>query len=341
MLKASVVGASGYIGAELVRHILKHPFVELSHLAIRDKTALPYSEIFPEYKGICDIPCSSISDSDKILETSDIIFFALPHGVSMNIVPEYWDKQKILIDLSGDYRLNDIDIYQKFYKTDHTSHAYVKDIVYGLSEIYPNEISSAKAIANPGCFPTAIQLALYPFLKEGLIVPNKIMVDAKTGISGGGKAPQKPFHYPECNENIKAYKLGNHQHTPEIEQSLSLSSGENVQVTFVPHLAPMIRGIFATHYIELKNDIDSKGISDILHETYKDKPFVRILPCGVSPEIKNVIYSNFCDISFFKQNGSVIVMSAIDNLIKGAAGQAIQNMNIMSGFPEETGLLPC
>lgn len=339
MIRVSIVGASGYTGAELVRWLVKHPQVQRAHLAVRRDPLPVFSDLFPEFRGVVDQNCFPMEESQIILDESDVIFFALPHKTTMDIMPQYLGHDKLLIDLSGDYRLKDAKVYRESYGVDHQDQGNLGTFTYGLSEIYTEAIRSAKTIANPGCFPTGAQLALYPFLKEKVIKPTGIIIDAKTGVSGGGKTPQQGFHFPECDENFKAYKMGAHPHEPEIEQSLSDASNVVTDVLFVAHLAPMIRGIYSTIYTELTQDLSEDALHQLLQKTYADKPFVRVLSYGVSPEVKHVAHSNFCDVSCVKVGQTLVLMSAIDNLVKGAAGQAVQNMNIALGFEETTGLL--
>jgi N-acetyl-gamma-glutamyl-phosphate reductase len=257
----------------------------------------------------------------------------------MEVLPEYLDSGKMLIDLSGDYRLKDPSVYEEFYGATHKDTANLDKFVYGLSEVYEEQIKGALFIANPGCFPTGVQLALYPLLKNQWIKSTQIIVDAKTGVSGGGKNPQQGFHYAECNESFKAYKMGVHQHEPEMEQGLRDALNKQVNLLFVAHLAPMTRGIFSTIYCQMNEGATLDNVKQALQTTYADKPFVRILEPGVSPEIKHVEHTNYCDIGYVQVGQTLILMTAIDNLVKGAAGQAIQNMNIALGLSETEGLL--
>jgi len=338
-IRVSVVGASGYAGVELVKILLRHPQIKIAHLAvIPEEVGLPYSTIFPALKGLCDQKCSPVITAD-INRDSDLIFFCLPHTVSMSYMPDFFTAGKKVIDLSADYRLNTPEAFKAAYGLDHCDVAHLADFVYGLPEVNRAKIQTAQAIANPGCFPTGIQLALIPALKAELIAPDTIFVDSKTGISGGGKTPKLAFHYPECNENISAYKIACHQHEPEIEQELSKVAGQPVDIVFVPHLVSLTRGIFSTIFTELRQPHESAEISRLYHEFYRDEPFVRIMDSETSPQIKNVANTNFCDIGLKVVGNRLILLSAIDNLIKGASGQAVQNMNIMLGYPETTGLL--
>ncbi|MBU0650382.1 N-acetyl-gamma-glutamyl-phosphate reductase, partial [bacterium] len=331
--KVSIIGATGYTGYELVKILVKHPKVELKHLAVRREEKPLYSEIFPALKGVCDIRCSD-SNSAQILKDSDVIFFALPHKITMTIMPEYAGKGKKIIDLSADYRLKDVLVYNEAYKHEHEDVENLGNFVYGLPEINPDEIKKANNIANPGCFPTSIILGLYPLIKEGIINLHNIIVDSKTGVSGGGRTPNLAFHFPECNESVRAYKVGLHQHEPEIEQELTAITGETVDVIFVPHLIPMTRGILSTIYADFNDGCQDKDISAMYKKYYGDKSFIRLCGQGSFPETINVSNTNFCDIGWQIVDQKIIVVTAIDNLIKGASGQAVQNMNVMLGLPE-------
>ncbi len=337
-IRVSVVGASGYTGYELVKIFTRHPQVEIKYLAVRQNVGLRFSELYPALRGLCDIKCSAI-DVDRIAADSDVIFFGLPHKTSMEIIPKFLASGKKLIDLSADYRLNSAELYKTAYAAEHLDAEHLAQFVYGLPEFNRKKIRSATAVANPGCFPTGVELALMPVLKAGLIRTDAILVDSKTGISGGGKTPKPAFHFPECNENLTAYKVGTHQHEPEMEQELSKMAGEPVDIVFVPHLVPLTRGIYSTIYTELKQPVTSSELQQLYEKFYATEPFVRVMENGKVPEIKHVAYTNFCDIGLKIINGRLILMSAIDNMIKGASGQAVQNMNIMMNLDETAGLL--
>ncbi len=334
----SVVGALGYTGYELVKILLRHPRVELKYLADKAAVGSPYSELFPALKGLCDLQCTA-TDVTAIAQDSDVIFFGLPHLTSMEVIPEFLKYHKKIIDLSADYRLNTAELFLKSYGAEHCDKKNLSNFVYGLPEINREKIRQSNQIANPGCFPTGIILALMPVLAAGLIKPEGIIVDSKTGISGGGKTPKPVFHFPECNENFAAYKIASHQHEPEIEQELSKIAGQLADIVFVPHLVPLTRGIFNTIYAELTSPVKPGDLHNLYRERYEQEPFVRILEYGKSPEIKYVAYTNFCDIGMKIVGRQLILMSAIDNLIKGASGQAVQNMNLMLGFEEMLGLI--
>jgi len=321
-----------------VKILLRHPQVSIAQLAVHQNPGARFSELYPALKGLCDIVCSPI-EASQICAESDVIFFGLPHTTGMAYMPDFLAAGKKVIDLSADYRLDSAELFQKTYGLAHTDAGHLSEFVYGLPEVNRAKIETTNAVANPGCFPTGIELALIPVLKAGLIATDSIIADSKTGISGGGKTPKPAFHFPECNENISAYKIACHQHEPEIEQELSKVSGTAVDIVFVPHLVPLTRGIFNTIYTELRQPCESAEILRLYQEFYRDEPFVRIMDSETSPQIKNVAYTNFCDIGLKVVGRRLILLSAIDNLIKGAAGQAVQNMNIMLGKAETTGLL--
>ncbi|MDD5746159.1 MAG: N-acetyl-gamma-glutamyl-phosphate reductase [Candidatus Omnitrophica bacterium] len=340
MVKAAIVGATGYTGEELIRILVRHPQVQIQHLiAHKSDHNCPVSKIFPWLEHILDMECSSNIDVEKISQTSDVIFLALPHRVSMGVAPDFLNRGKRVIDLSADYRLKNIDEYQKWYASEHKSKEFVPDSVYGLCELKRDAIKTAQLVANPGCYPTGAILACAPFLKKKLVDP-EIIIDAKSGTSGAGRAASVALLFSEVNENFKAYKVGSHQHTPEIVQELGEVAGEAVQLTFVPHLVPMTRGILSTIYMNLRENISVFEAVDMARKFYLNEPFVRVRDADVFPEIQDVVNSNFCDIGIKVDQKRLIVIAAIDNLVKGAAGQAVQNCNIMFGLKETLGLLP-
>jgi len=337
-IRVSVVGASGYTGFELVKIFLKHPKVEIASLTVRSDVGKPFSELFPALKGRCELQCSAI-DVQKIKNESDVIFFGLPHKTSMKIIPEFLDSGKKIIDLSADYRLDSEDVYKQAYGVNHSDKGNLPEFVYGLPEFNREKIRQSNTVANPGCFPTGIELALMPVLQSGLIKTDSIIADSKTGISGGGKTPKPAFHFPESNENVAAYKVASHQHAPEIAQELSKMAGKAVKIVFVPHLIPMTRGIYNTVYAELTEPMTVDDLQELYLKRYENEPFLRLMSTGKTPEIKHVAYTNYCDIGLAVSGKRLILMSAIDNLIKGAAGQAAQNMNVMMGLDETLGLI--
>ncbi|MBC7326127.1 MAG: N-acetyl-gamma-glutamyl-phosphate reductase, partial [Moorella sp. (in: Bacteria)] len=270
----------------------------------------------------------------------DVIFVSLPHGHAMALAPEIVGRGKIFIDLGADFRFRNPDIYEKWYRVTHTARALAAEATYGLPEIYREEIRTARLVANPGCYPTSVILGLAPLLKKGLVAPDSIIIDSKSGVSGAGRGLSLNTHYCEVNENIKAYGVASHRHTPEIEQELSLLAGQEVVVSFTPHLTPMTRGILSTIYARLTRPVGQEEVINVYKDFYFREPFVRVLPAGTLPATKMVVGSNHCDLGLVVDNrtGRIIVVAAIDNLIKGASGQAVQNMNIILGFPEDTGI---
>lgn len=333
MIKVAVVGCTGYVGTELIRLLINNPKVSLQYITSRTYEGKPYDSIYENYREVFTKNCDSM-DLEKISEKVDLIFMALPHGiVSKEINSSILDKAKV-IDISADYRLKDLDIYESWYNTKHGSPELLEEAVYGLCEINRKEIKNARLVANPGCYPTASILPLLPLLKEGAIEKNNIIIDAKSGVTGAGRGINLGTHFTECNETTKAYSIGIHRHTPEIEEQLGSL------VNFTPHLTPMNRGILTTSYGNLTENLDYDDIKKIYEKYYKNEYFVRLTKEGIYPETKWVKGSNFCDIGFRidTRTNKIIVVGAIDNMIKGAAGQAVQNMNIMFGLEENTGL---
>lgn len=336
-MKVGIVGASGYSGLELIRILHMHPNIEELNFYALTSNANDISDIYPHLKSIVKGPIQKWVSNQSINE-NHIIFLATPHGVSSEIVMNISDENVKIIDLSGDFRLKEEQKYNKWYKSNHPCFSKTSNFTYGLAEWNKEEIKTSNFIANPGCYPTASILAIAPLLKENLIVENSIIIDAKSGISGAGKGSNEVTHFTNRNDNFTAYKIHDHQHIPEIEQFLSMINQKENYITFTPHLAPMTRGIMATVYSTAREMISNKELQALYKEMYKDSYFIRIrdsIPCT-----KDVYGSNFCDIypAFDERTNRITIISVIDNLIKGAAGQAIQNMNIMLGLPEETGL---
>jgi len=334
-LRASVFGGTGYTGIELVRLLLNHPNVEIHQITSRNDKGKRADEIYPSLRGMYDNVLISPEDAD--LKNVDIIFFATPNGVAMEYANDLIADGKTVIDLAADFRIKDQTVWEKWYGMKHKSPGLISEAVYGLPEINRDSIKKAKLIANPGCYPTAIQLALIPLLKMKLINPINIIADAKSGISGAGRNSELKLLMSEADEDFRAYGIGGHRHLPEIEESLSNICGDNVKLTFVPHLVPMIRGIHATIYVECEKEFEAQSV---YNQFYAKEPFVDIMQANMAPNTKSVRASNFCRISFHKEKNSnkLIIFSVIDNLVKGAAGQAIQNMNIMFDFPETAGI---
>jgi len=339
MLKIAIVGASGYTGLELIRILHCHPEVAVTCLTSEQSAGKRISEVFPTLRGRCDIVLENL-EPVRVAEKADIIFTALPHKAAMEVVPTFLKLGKKVIDLSADYRLSDPAVYGEWYEP-HLNPENLKKAVYGLPEIRRDRIKGAQLVANPGCYPTSIILALAPLLKNGLIDLSSIIADSASGVTGAGRSAKVDSLYCEVNEGYKAYGVGGaHRHTPEIEQELSLLAGEELKITFTPHLVPMDRGILSTVYATPGKMLDTATIAALYRKFYDREPFVRVLPSGSLPSTAFVRGSNFCDIAPLvdSRTGRIIIVSAIDNLVKGASGQAIQNMNLLCGFPETTGL---
>jgi N-acetyl-gamma-glutamyl-phosphate reductase len=338
MLKAAIFGASGYTGQELIRILSGHQDVELTAVTSRRFAGQLVTEVFPSLGGLTSLKYQNAAASD-IAEICDIVFLALPHGVSMDIAPVFLKAGKRVIDLSADYRLRDAGTYEKWYAP-HSSAGFLKDAVYGIPELYRREIRETSLIANPGCYPTSIILGLAPALKNRLIDVNTIIADSASGVSGAGREPQTGSLFCEVDGGFKAYKVGKHRHTPEIEQELNSLAGEKFAISFTPHLLPVKRGILSTIYANLKKDVALPELHSIYSSFYAGEKFVRICPPGSFPNISSVCGSNFCDIGLAVdlRTKRAIIISAIDNLIKGAAGQAVQNMNILCNWKEDMGL---
>ncbi len=336
-LKVGVIGASGYAGAELVRLLLRHPYVTLSAISSNQYTGQPLSSLYPGFQDVCDLV---FVDSDTVIEQSDCVFASLPHGHSEAIAAKCIQAGKRFIDLGADFRLKDKDIYYQWYGVPFLDEDLHAQAVYGISELHRDQIKDAQLIGNPGCYPTSIELALYPVLKEGLVNTDSIILDSKSGTTGAGKGLSELTHFPRTNEAFAPYKVGNHRHTPEIEQMLSEIAGKEIAVTFVPHLLPINRGIISTIYIKGNEELNLEKIHKLYQQTYQNEQFVRVLPLGKTADLKFVKFSNYCDISLHldTHTNTLIVVSCIDNMVKGAAGQAIQNMNIMYQWEEEAGL---
>ena len=337
-MKVSVLGATGYAGAELLALLNNHAEAEVTHITSESHADEYIADIYPHLRGIYGQKLESMTNMESIAKDSDFVFICLPHGHAMKVGKELSEKNVRIIDLGADYRFADTSVYEKWYKLEHTH----KDArrVYGLAEIYREEIKSAPIIGNAGCYTTASILALAPAARHHLIEPDSIIIDAASGVSGAGRSPKQANHFPELYDNFKAYGVATHRHTPEIEQALANLSGEEIVINFTPHLAPMSRGILATCYAKLKSDVTANIISATYAKMYGGEKFIRLLGQNAYPSTKDVRGSNYCDIAWHidERTGRLIVLSAIDNLVKGAAGQAVQNFNIACGFPEDTAL---
>lgn len=340
MIKVGIIGARGYVGEELIKVLLKHPQVKISYLAAKniDKVE-PIGVLLPHLRGRLDLNCE-VLDIKKAVPKADLFFLALPHTVSFSVVPMLLANNKKVIDLSADYRIEDAKIYEEWYKVKHADKSNIKKAVYGLPELYREKIKKANLIANPGCYPTAATLGITPALISGKVDTKSIIVDAKSGVTGAGRKASVDLLFTEVNEAVKAYKTNNHQHMPEIEQELSKLAGKDTKITFCPHLIPMNRGILETIYLKLKKNSTLEELTKIYERFYKNEPFVRVVK-QEAMSTKNVVNTNFCDIALRldTERKMLVVISVIDNLLKGASGQAVQNMNIMYGFPETSGLL--
>nr|WP_150959399.1 N-acetyl-gamma-glutamyl-phosphate reductase [Aneurinibacillus sp. XH2] len=338
-IRAAIIGSTGYGGVELIRFLLRHPNVEITSVISSSSAGKPLSDGFPHLREIIVDHLDAV-DIPLIKQKADVVFAATPHGVSAELVPQLLDAGLKVIDLSGDFRLKSPAVYEKYYKRKAADEIYLAKAVYGLAEVFGEQCRDADFISNPGCYPTATLLGLIPAVNAGWIDPSTIIVDAKSGVSGAGRGLSQSFHYSEMNENFLAYKVNRHQHTPEIEQVLSQIAGKEVLTTFTTHLVPMTRGILSTMYAQLTDSKSDEEFIDLYREYYKGRPFVRIRPSGQWPATKEVWGSNYCDIGFSvdERTGRVTIVSVIDNLVKGAAGQAIQNLNLMMGWDETTGL---
>lgn len=337
-MKIGVIGASGYTGQELLRILTHHPKVEIAYATSERFAGSAVDEVFPSFKGIIDLQFRKLS-VPHIARDADFIFTALPHGQSMDVVAECIKKGKKVVDLSADFRLKDAALYERWYGK-HSCPDLLSEAVYGLPEIYRDEIKKAQLVANPGCYPTGAILALTPLLEGGIIDPVSIIVDAKSGVSGAGRSPSMTNLFGEVAEGLKAYNVANHRHTPEMEQELSVRTGEGIHILFVPHLIPINRGILSTCYARTNGALSTAKASKAFQQRYGKEPFVRLVPSSTFPSTMEVRGSNYCDIGVMvdDSSGQIVVISAIDNLAKGASGQAVQNMNIMCGFPETMGL---
>lgn len=340
MIKAGVIGAAGYGGGELVRLLCQHPETELVALTGHSNAGKHILEVFPHLRGYVDLMVETL-DVDRMAAAADVVFLALPHGHAVDTATALCAKGVKVIDLGADFRFHDTDIYEAWYKVPHNNPALAKQAVYGLPEIWREEVKTAQLIGNPGCYPTSVALGLYPLLKAGVIDVNSIIVDSKSGVSGAGRTPSATVVYGECNDSINAYKVAAHRHIPEMEQSISRMAGTPATINFTPHLTPMTRGILSTIYANLTAETSQEEIRALYEAAYQEEPFVRVLPEGVWPHTKWVAGSNFCDVNAMvdQRTKRVIICAAIDNLVKGAAGQAIQNMNLLFGLPETMGLL--
>jgi len=336
MVNVAIVGASGYAARELFQILLRHPEARITLATSRQEEAPRVEELHPALAGRIDLRCEPF-DARRVAEAAEFAFLGLPHGASMAIVPELRRRGVTVIDLSADYRLKDRAVYEDWYERSHDDPEGLGDAVYGLPELFADAIPKAGLIANPGCYTSTSILALAPLIQKHMIDPTSIIIDAKSGVSGAGRSPKLTTHYPECNESLSAYGVGRHRHVPEIEQVLSDISDSKVEVLFTPHLVPMDRGILTTIYAQPARSVTEHDLLDLYRDFYAEAPFVRIV--SRLPATKDSAYTNFCDISLRVVRGRVLIIACLDNLIKGAAGVAVQNFNLMTGRPETTGLL--
>ncbi len=339
MIKVSVVGATGYAGAELIRLLCNHKEVEFSYICSESFAGKPMSEVYKNFRKVLDKELTSV-DIDEIAANSDLVFTALPHGVSKTVIPALYEKGVKIIDLSGDFRYDDPAVYEKWYGEPHSNVELMLKAVYGLCELHRDKIKNAEIIGNPGCYTTCSILGAAPLYANKLVRPSSIIIDAKSGVTGAGRSTSLDNSFCECTENMKAYKAVGHRHTSEIEQELSKLCGEEVVASFTPHLIPLKRGILATIYAELTKDISEEELVNLYKDYYKNEYFVRVYDRNELPETNHVAGSNFVDIGIKKdpRTNRVLVVSCLDNIVKGAAGQAVQNMNLMFGFDEKEGL---
>ena len=339
MIKAGIIGSTGYAGGELARLLLQRDDIEIKWYGSRSYIDQKYASIYQNMFRIVDDVCMD-DNMKELAEQVDVVFTATPQGLCASLMDEDVLSKVKVIDLSADFRIKDVSVYEKWYKLTHASPQFIGEAVYGLPEINREKVKRARLIANPGCFPTCSFLSTYPLVKEGLIDPNTIIIDAKSGTSGAGRGSKVDSLYCEVNENIKAYGVASHRHTPEIEEQLSYAAGKPVTISFTPHLVPMNRGILVTAYASLTKKVSYEEVKAVYDKYYRDEYFVRVLEKDVVPQTRWVEGSNFADVNFKidTRTNRVVMMGAIDNMVKGAAGQAIQNMNLMFGLPENTGL---
>jgi len=335
MVRVAIIGASGYTGAESIRILLRHSEAQLTYLTALPEECGPAEEVFPEFRGRCTLPIEPLS-LDKLSELADVALCCLPHKVSMQFVPELIRAGVKVVDFSADYRIKDVTVYERFYNVVHTDTTHLGEAVYGLPELFRDRIRKARLIANPGCFPTGATLALAPLLKAGIVELGSIIVSSVTGASGAGKTPSVKFHFPNMNENLFAYGIGTHRHMPEMEQIAGEVASAPVQILFQPHVGPFDRGILSTVYCQPKLGVKAEQLLPLYNDFYQGEPFVQVRK--TAPAVKDVCATNYCHVFPTLVKGRIVVFSVIDNLTKGASGQAIQNMSILFGLRETMGL---
>jgi N-acetyl-gamma-glutamyl-phosphate reductase len=336
-MNVSIVGATAYTSLELIRYLVRHPVVDIVHLGGRREGNPPLSDVFPSLRGICDMRLSGLNPEDSP-EEPDVAFFTLPHHVSHQYVPRYLDAGVRCIDFSADYRFRSLETYQAYYG-EHADPGNLERAIYGIPELFRDDLAGAHLIANPGCYPTSVLLGLAPLVAHGLIDVSDIIVDAKSGVSGRGNKPSRGSMYCECNENMSPYKVGSHRHAPEMEQGMELLGQPGARVLFVPHLTPMDRGILSTIYVRLTQEGADEDLQQACEDYYADESFVQVLPAGEQPRTKDVSNTNYCHMAVTRLEGErAVIASCIDNLARGAASQAVQNMNVSLGLEENLGL---
>ncbi len=334
MIRVAIIGASGYTGAESIEILLRHPQAELTYLTALPQECGNVEDIFPQFKGRCAMKIEPL-DLNMLSGLADVALCCLPHKVSMGFVPKLLDAGLKVVDFSADYRIKDVKVYEQYYQP-HTDQGNLEKAVYGLPELFRDDIVGKDLVANPGCFPTGAILAIAPLLKNALIDTQCVIVNSVTGTSGAGKNPSVKFHFPNMNETLFAYGIGSHRHMPEMQEVAAAIADGPVNILFQPHVGPFDRGILSSVYCEPKKDMTNESLSELYAEFYKDEPFVQL--CNASPGVKDVAGTNYCHVYPVVTKGKIVVFSAIDNLVKGASGQAIQNMNIIFGMDESSGL---
>jgi N-acetyl-gamma-glutamyl-phosphate reductase len=335
MTTIAILGATGYTALELIKILLRHPEAEIEAVTSRQEGQPPIAMIHPSLTDRLELRLEDLSPAE-VAARAECVFSCLPHGASATVIPHLLDAKVRVVDFSADYRLNDAEVYAQWYNQKHADPQRLGKVAYGLPELFRQQIASSQLVANPGCYSTSAILALAPLLKAGLIDPKSIIIDSKSGVSGAGRTPKMTTHYPECNESISAYNVGRHRHTPEIEQILGTAAGTTVEVIFTPHLVPMDRGILTTTYSQPIKEVSEEKVMQTMRDFYDAEPFVRVV--DHFPGTKDSMGTNFCDITVRVVRGRVLTISCLDNLIKGASGAAVQNFNLMFGYPETTAL---
>jgi N-acetyl-gamma-glutamyl-phosphate reductase len=335
MTRIAILGATGYTALELIKILLRHPEAEIEAVTSRQEGQPPIAMIHPSLTDRLDLRLEDLSPAE-VAARAECVFSCLPHGASATVIPHLLDAKMRVVDFSADYRLNDAEVYAQWYNQKHADPQRLGKVAYGLPELFRRQITASQLVANPGCYSTSAILALAPLLKAGLIDPKSIIIDSKSGVSGAGRTPKMTTHYPECNESISAYNVGRHRHTPEIEQILGTAAGTSVEVIFTPHLVPMDRGILTTTYSQPIKELSEEKVMQTMRDFYDAEPFVRVV--DHFPGTKDSMGTNFCDITVRVVRGRVLTISCLDNLIKGASGAAVQNFNLMFGYPETTAL---